>query len=66
MKTICWALQDKRGRFVQHDAVTHFEQFRAVTFRTRKQAVEWLKNDRFWYGRAETAKVCISMSNYPF
>ena len=61
MKIICWALQDKRGRYVQHDAVVHFEAMRTVTFRTRKEALAWVKEDRFWHGRAEPVKVKITI-----
>ena len=61
MKLICWAIQDKRGRFVQHDAVVHFEAMRTVTFRTRREALTWLDQDRFWKGKAEPIKVKITV-----
>ncbi len=61
MKLICWALQDKRGRFVQHDAVVHFEAMRTVTFRSRKEALLWLDNDRFWKDKADPVKVKITI-----
>lgn len=61
MKLICWAIQDKRGRFVQHDAVVHFEAMRTVTFRTRKEALIWLNQDHFWKGKAEPVKVKITI-----
>lgn len=61
MKLVCWALQDKRGRFVQHDAVVHFEAMRTVTFRSRKEAFAWLAQDRFWLGKAVPVKVKITV-----
>lgn len=61
MKLVCWALQDKRGRFVQHDAVVHFEAMRTVTFRSRKEAFAWLAQDRFWLGKAVPVRVKITV-----
>ena len=61
MKIVCWALQDKRGRYVQHDAVVHFEAMRTVTFRSRREALAWLAEDRFWFGRAKPVKVKIEI-----
>ena len=61
MKLICWALKYKRGRYVQHDAVVHFEAMRTVTFRSRKEALAWLQEDRFWFGKATPIKVKITV-----
>jgi hypothetical protein len=61
MRLVCWALQDRRGRFVQHDAVVHFEAMRTVTFRTRREALLWLANDPYWRHRATPIKVNITV-----
>lgn len=61
MKFECWAIQDNRGRFIQHDAVVHFEAMRTVTFRSRKEAMVWLNNDMFWKHKAKPVKVVITI-----
>lgn len=61
MKLVCWALQDRRGRFLQHDATVHFEALRTVTFKSRREALIWLRNDPYWKGRATAVKVKITI-----
>lgn len=62
MKKIqCWAIKSKRGTFVQHDAVAHFEAFRNVTFRTRRDAAQWLSNDPFWKNKAYVVRATVTI-----
>jgi len=63
-RTICWVLEDMRGRYVQHDAVAHFEEFRTITFRSKKSALEWANKDLFWRGRVTPVKAVITVKAY--
>lgn len=57
-----WAIQTKQGKFVNfpHCNLPHFEAYRIITFKTRKQAREWLANDKFWYDKAIVVPVTIT------
>lgn len=61
-KINAWALQTKQGKFINfpHHNLPYFEAYRIMTFRTRRQAAEWLANDRFWNNKAEPVMITIT------
>ena len=61
-RTTGWAIQTNRGRFVNfpHHNLPHFEAYRIITFKTRRQAQEWLDNDRYWKDKAVVVPIVIS------
>jgi hypothetical protein len=61
-KVQAWAIQTKQGKFVNfpHCNLPYFEAYRIITFRTRKQAKEWLEKDRFWNNKATVVPIVIS------
>jgi hypothetical protein len=60
-RTEAWAIKTNRGKFVNFPITNlpSFEAYRIITFRTRKQAQQWLDNDRFWNGKATVVPVII-------
>lgn len=62
----CYALTDKRGRFIQtHDPLV-FQEFRALTFKTAKAAAKWIENDSYWRGNAFVTKVAVTIEEIGF
>lgn len=61
-RTEAWGIKLKRGKFVNFPTqnLPYFEAYRIITFRTRKQAQEWLDNDKFWQGKAEVVPIVIT------
>jgi hypothetical protein len=62
IKIRCWALQDKRGRFVQRPDLLHYQfvvPFKTMTFRTRKDAQTFLDTDAYWFAKAKPVRVII-------
>jgi len=61
-RTKAWALKTTQGRYVNYPVckISYFEAYKIMTFKTRKQAIEWVSNDRFWKGKAVPAKVVIT------
>lgn len=60
-KIRCWALKDKRNRYVQVDHMASDEAFKNVTFRTRRAANEWLTRNLYWYYKAEPVRVIVTI-----
>lgn len=61
-KTTCWAIKLKRGKFVCQTFISNFwDAERTMTFRTKKVAKEWLKNNPFWNGKGEVIKVIVTV-----
>ena len=61
-KTTGWAIKTKRGNYVNFPVVNLplFEAFRIITFKTRKQALQWLENDRYWHDKASVVPIVIT------
>lgn len=61
-RTEAWAIQTKQNSYVRfpHSNLPSFEAYRIVTFTTRKQALEWLKNDRYWHDKARVVPIVIT------
>lgn len=61
-RTKAWAIKTRLGKYVNFPVtnLAFFEAYRIVTFRTRRQAQEWLDNDKFWCGKAEVVQVVIT------
>jgi hypothetical protein len=61
-RTKAWALKTNQGRYINFPVynLSYFEAYRIMTFKTRKQATEWISNDRFWKGKAIPVKVVIT------
>lgn len=61
-KTKAWGLKLKQGKFVNFPVhnLPMFEAYRIITFKSRRQAQEWLDNDRFWKGKAEVVPIVIT------
>lgn len=61
-KVTGWAIQTKRGSFVNFPLcnLPAFEAYRIITFKTRKQASEWLANDRYWNNKAIVVPIVIT------
>lgn len=61
-RTEAWAIQTKKGNYVNfpNHNLPYFEAYRIITFRTRKQATEWLANDRYWHNKAVVVPVIIT------
>lgn len=57
-----WAIQTKRGSYVHFPVVSlaAFEAYRIINFRTRKQAQQWLDNDRYWHDKATVVQIVIT------
>lgn len=60
-RTKGWGIKTTQGRFVNfpNHNVPYFEAYRIVSFKTRKQAQEWLDNDRYWRDRAFVVPIVI-------
>lgn len=61
-RTEAWGIKTKQGKFVNFPVynVAMFEAYRIITFRTKRQAQEWLNNDKFWSGKAEVVPLVIT------
>lgn len=62
-KVHAWAIQTKHGKYVHFPTVNlpTFEAYRIITFKTRKQARDWLANDRYWCDKAVVVPVTITI-----
>lgn len=61
-KTKCWAIKLKHGKFVNRPVIhNYWESERAILFRTRKYAEDWLKGNPFWEGRGEVVRVIVTI-----
>lgn len=64
-KKSCWALKMKYGKFVNQPIINNYwEGDRTLLFRSKKLAQQWLDNSQFWKGKAEVAKVTITIKEY--
>lgn len=61
-KIQAWGIQTKQGSFVRFPAhnLPSFEAYRIITFTTRKQAKQWLANDRYWCDKAIVVPIVIT------
>ena len=61
MKRIeCWAIKIKGGKFINRMwTPNYWEADRVLTFRTKKFAKQWLKENPFWENRGEIVKVTV-------
>lgn len=63
-KRTAWAIKTKRDYFVNKPPQHYWEADRTLLFRTRKQAETWLAANNFWGGKAEVAKVTVTVKEY--
>lgn len=64
-KSYCYALQDKRNRYVQDVEADPQIAFRTLTFRTKRDAIAWLSINSYWKTKASVVKVKIKIEGMP-
>ena len=65
-KIRCYALTDKRGRFIQNQDAAISAGFKALTFKTAREAQKFIDNDSYWRGQAYVVKVAITIEGVGF
>lgn len=61
-KIQAWAIKTKTGKYVHFPGanLAIFEAYKIITFRTRRQAAQWLENDRYWCDKANVVPIVIT------
>lgn len=65
-KIRCYALTDKRGRFIQNQDAAISAGFKTLTFKTAREAQKWIDNDSYWRGQAYVTKVAVTVEEVGF